>query len=335
MNTDRFIAEHEPRWRQLDELAARPATLSSGEAVLLVDLYRQASTHLSTVRTQGTDPSLVDRLTRSVGNAHTVIHGQRGAARWSIGRFFTETFPAAVWWHRRFIFVSALLFMIPAVTIGAWMAVSAEAVEAWAPETAREAYLNEDFEAYYSSDPAAQFATEVFINNVQVAILAFAAGVLLCVPTAWVLVQNGALLGLVAGLFTAAGRWEHFWGLITPHGLLEITAIIVAGAAGLALGWSIVAPGDRLRSASLADAGKRSVVVVVGLILAFLVAGMIEGFVTGTDLPTLVRVGIGVIALLVFVVWIVALGPGAAERGLTGVFGERPDTEPVRGELTP
>ena len=338
MNTDRFIAEHEPVWLQLDELTARATTLSGDDAVLLIDRYRQASTPLSVARTQGADAALIDRLTRSVGNAHTIIHGQRGRARGTVGRFFTETFPAAVWWHRRFIFISALLFIVPAATIGAWMAVSPDAVEAFAPESWRKAYLETEFEAYYSSEPAAQFATEVFINNVQVAILAFAVGVLLCIPTAWVLVQNGAMLGLACGLFTAAGKWEQFWGLITPHGLLEITAIVVAGAAGLALGWSLVAPGDRTRSAALADTGKRSVIVVVGLILAFLVAGMIEGFVTGTDLPTLFRVGIGVVALLVFVAWILAFGPRAAERGLTGVYGEVASDErdrDVTNVLTP
>ena len=97
----------------------------------------------------------------------------------------------------------------------------------------REAYVNEDFESYYSSEPAAQFASEVFVNNVQVAIYAFAAGILLCGLTAYILVTNGANVGVAAGLFAAAGQSPKFWGLILPHGLLELSAVVIAGAAGL------------------------------------------------------------------------------------------------------
>lgn len=321
MANESFTTEREPTWSDLERLTTHAATLGAADTVTLVDRYRRTSTHLATVRTEGADLELRNRLTRLVGNAHVAIHGHRPRRRGHLRRFFVETFPAAVWWHRRFIVISALLFFVPALLIGAWMATSPAAVEASAPASVREAYLEEDFEAYYSSEPAAQLATEVFINNIQVAILAFAVGILLCVPTAWVLVQNGAFVGVAAGLFTAAGRWQHFWGLITPHGLLEISAIVIAGAAGFGLGWAVIAPGDRTRSAALAESGKRSVVVVVGLVLAFLVAGVIEGFVTGTDLPTVVRVGIGVVALVVFVIWVLAYGPAAERRGLSGVLG--------------
>jgi uncharacterized membrane protein SpoIIM required for sporulation len=327
MNTDRFITRHESAWDDLQQLTVGAPRLDAAGAARLAERYRQVSTHLSTARSLDLDPALVDRLTRAVADAHAVLFGAKRRSRRVVGRFFVETFPAAVWWHRRYIVVAAFLFVVPALLIGAWMAVSPDAVEASAPASVREAYLESDFEAYYSSEPAAQFATEVFVNNIQVAILAFAVGILLCLPTAWVLVQNGALLGLAGGLFTAAGRWQHFWGLITPHGLLEISAIVVSGGAGLALGWSIIAPGDRPRLESLAEAGRRSVVVIIGLIIAFLVAGLIEGFVTGTDLPTAMRVGIGVLAVAMFTAWIAAYGPPAARRGLTGVLGEQPDAD--------
>ena len=323
MNTDRFIAEHDAAWTELEELSARVGSLDAEGSVRLVDLYRETATHLSRAQTAGDHGPLVDRLTKLVGKAHTAVYKPRSRTRLrnTVSRFFTVSFPAAVWWHRRFIVVSAMLFFVPALTIGAWMAVSPDAVAASAPESVRNAYLESDFESYYSSEPAAQFATQVFINNIQVAILAFAVGILLCIPTAWVLVQNGAMLGLAAGLFTSAGRWEQFWGLITPHGLLELSAIIVAGGAGLALGWSVIAPGDRPRSTAIAEGAKRSVTIVIGLILAFLVAGLIEAYVTGTDMVTSVRVGIGVVALAAFAGWILAFGPRAVRAGHTGVLG--------------
>lgn len=215
--------------------------------------------------------------------------------------------------------------MAPAIAIGAWLAVSPDAVAVSAPDYVREAYIETDFEAYYSSEPAAQFASKVFVNNILVAVQAFALGVLLCVPTLWVLVRNGAMLGMAGGLFTAAGRWQQFWGLITPHGLLEIAAIVVAGGAGLALGWSVIAPADRTRMAALREEGQRSVTVVLGLVTAFAVAALIEGFVTGTGLPTPVRLGIGILAFGAFVAWIAVLGPRAVARGVTGRLGPTSD----------
>ena len=198
--------------------------------------------------------------------------------------------------------------------------------------------MEEDFESYYSSAPASQFATEVTVNNIQVGFLAFAFGILLCVPTAFVLAMNGANLGWAAGLFAAVGQQPKFYGLILPHGLLELSAIVVAGAAGLAVGWAIVDPGDRPRTEALAEQGRRSAVIALGLALAFIVAGTIEGFVTPSGLHTSVRVAIGIAACLAFWTYVVVLGRRAASEGYTGAFGEHerhPAPASPRGPLSP
>ena len=139
----------------------------------------------------------------------------------------------------------------------------------------------------------------------------------------YVLVFNGANLGLVAGLFAAVGQQPKFWGLILPHGLLELTSVFVAGGAGLRLGWTLIDPGDRPRAQALAAEGRRAVVIVLGLVAAFLVAGTIEGFVTGRPWPTWLRVGIGVLAEAGFLTYVVVLGRRAAAQGLTGALGEQ------------
>ena len=102
--------------------------------------------------------------------------------------------------------------------------------------------------------------------------------------------------------------------------------MVVAGAAGLRLGWAVIAPGDRLRRDALADEGRRSVVIVIGLVLVLIVAGIIEGFVTGSSLPTLMRLGIGVAVEAAFVAWIVVQGRQGEACGITGLLGERPRT---------
>jgi Stage II sporulation protein M len=142
------------------------------------------------------------------------------------------------------------------------------------------------------------------------------------VGTLFVLLLNGANLGLAAGLFAAVGQQPKFWGLILPHGMLELTAVFVAGAAGLRLGWTLIDPGDRPRGAALAEEGRRAVVIVLGLVVVFLVAGTIEGFVTGRPWPTWLRVGIGAAAEAAFLAYVVVLGRRAAAAGLTGALGE-------------
>lgn len=315
MDLDRYITEHRPAWDRLAHLARRGRRRSSrlepAELDELVQLYQRASGHLSHARSAYADPSLTALLTRLVADANAVIYGTRSSARTAVREFVLVTFPGAVWRIRRFVVAAALLTIVPAFAVGAWIATSDAALDASAPEAVRAAYVADDFESYYSSRPASQFAAEVTFNNIQVAITAFAIGVLACVPTAGLLAFNGANIGVAGGLFHAVGEWDRFWGLILPHGLLEISGVIVAGAAGLRLGWTLIDPGDRPRMQALTEEGRQAVLVVLGLVGAFVVAGLIEGFVTGSPLPTLVRVGIGVLVEIAFITYVVRLGRAA------------------------
>ncbi len=331
MDVDRFIARNQQSWTRREALIRRRAgSLTPTEVRELVQLYQLTSTHLSHARTERADPALVARLTRLVASGSAVLYSTRSRSLAGLARFFTTSFPAAVWHVRRFVAVAAALLLVPALVVGAWVATSEAALDASGPDAVREAYVEDDFEAYYSSAPAGQFATQVTVNNVQVAILAFAAGVLLCVVTAFILAFNGGNVGVAAGLFAAAGEQPKFWGLILPHGLLELSAVVVAGAAGLALGWAIVAPGDRRRTDALAEEGRRAAVVVLGLIVAFVVAGAIEGFVTPSGLPTWTRVLVGVTAFSAFWTYVATLGRRAADAGYTGAFGEHERLERAR-----
>jgi uncharacterized membrane protein SpoIIM required for sporulation len=326
VDVDRFLADNGRTWDRLDELTRRAGRnvkrLSPAELDELVTLYQRVSTHLSVARTAFREPALVARLTGLVARAGAVIYGTRPRTWRAVGRFFADTFPAALWHIRRFIAVSAAIFVVSTAAIAIWIAHSHAALEATGPAAVRQAYVTHRFEDYYSSQPAAQFASHVFTNNVQVAIMAFAAGILFCVLTAYILATNGANLGVAAGLFAVAGQQSKFWGLILPHGLLELTAVCIAGGAGLRLGWTLIDPGDRRRAQALVEEGRRAIVVVLGLIVVFAAAGTIEGFVTGSELSTWVRVGIGAAGEAVFLVYAIVLGRRAAAAGHTGVIGE-------------
>ncbi len=326
MDIDRFIATNRPAWQRLEQLSRRagrdPRRLDADELDELVRLYQRVSSHLSTARTYLRDPALTAELTRLTAHAGAVVYGSRPRTVRAAVRFVTDTFPAALWHARAFVVIAALLFSVPAAALAVWLAGSPAALDVAVPPTLREAYVEEDFAAYYSSSPSAQFTSQVSTNNIRVGILAFAAGILLCLPTAALLAFNGLNLGVAAGLFAAVGQQPRFWGLILPHGLLELTAVFIAGGAGLRLGWTLVDPGDRARGQALIDEGRRAVVLVIGLVVVFCIAGLIEGFVTGSPLPTWVRVGIGAVTETVFVAYVVVRGRAAAARGLTGSLGE-------------
>lgn len=282
--------------------------MSPPELDELVGLYQRVSAQLSYARGQYRDPTLTARLTALVAGAHGVIYGKRTRTLRAVVDFLAVTFPTAVWESRRFVAASAALLLVPALAMGVWIGRSDEALDASGPEAAREAYVERDFEAYYSSAPAAEFATFVTVNNIRVSIAAFAFGALLCIGAAIILVVNGANVGVAAGVFAASGESGRFFGLILPHGLLELTAVAIAGAAGLRIGWAIIAPGDRTRGRAMAHEGRRAFSIILGLVGAFVIAGTIEGFITGSGLSTALRVGVGVAVEVAFLTYIVQLG---------------------------
>jgi uncharacterized membrane protein SpoIIM required for sporulation len=338
VDIDRFLAENGPAWTRLDHLSRRAGPgarrLDAAELFELITLYQRTSTNLSYATSTFDAPGLSARLSQLVAQAGSIIYGTRPRTLRGFSRFFTDTLPAALWHVRWLLLVSATLLFVPAIGFGVWLDHSPRAVDATAPAALRAALINHDFTAYYRSAPSAEFAVHVYTNNVQVAIEAFAGGILI-IPTVLVLMFNGANVGIDGGLFAAAHQSGKFWGSVTPHGLIELTSVVIAGAAGLALGWAAVSPRDRTRREALAEDGRRAVTLIFGTVFTLAIAGTIEGFVTGSALPTWARVGIGVVVELAFLVYAVACGRRAARLGLTGALGEATSrwTASGRGDL--
>ncbi|MEX2504662.1 MAG: stage II sporulation protein M [Egicoccus sp.] len=287
------------------------------------------------MRSRYGDAAVSARLSRLLAQSSSVVHGTRPRSLGAFVEAVRTTFPAAVWHARRAITVATLVFVAGFAATALWLANSPAAYEAAAPAADRQAYIEEDFEAYYSSEPGTAFAARVFTNNAGVGALAFGSGIAAGIPTLAVLLFNGVNVGVAAGLLHAAGQAGRFWGLILPHGLLELTAVFVAGGAGLQLGWALIVPGERTRRASLAEEGRRSVVIVLGLVLVFLVAGLLEGYVTPAPWPTGLRVGVGAAVWLAFLGYVVVYGRRAARAGWTGAFGERTAGPPAERAQRP
>jgi uncharacterized membrane protein SpoIIM required for sporulation len=321
VDIDAFVAAHAPVWHRLDHLltrAGRPRRCSGAELDELVDLYQRTATHLSVIRTSSPDPQLVDRLSSLVIRARSVIAGGRVTGWREVARFFTTTFPAAVYRSRRWALGAALFTVVVATGLGVWVATHPAVQRSIAsPEEVRQ-LVEHDFQDYYSSAPAASFGANVFFNNAWVALFAFAVGILLAVPTVYVLFQNAANVGVAGGLMAAHHRLGLFFGLILPHGLLELTAIFVAAGVGMRIGWTVIDPGQRRRADALAEEGRACVAVILGLVLVFAVAGFTEAFVTPSGLPTWARIAWGVAIETAFLAYVFLLGRRAARQGETG-----------------
>jgi uncharacterized membrane protein SpoIIM required for sporulation len=192
--------------------------------------------------------------------------------------------------------------------------------------------VDSDFAGYYSEFASSSFAAQVWTNNAWVAALCIAFGVA-GLPVLYVLAQNALNLGLVGGLMAVGGRLDLFFGLILPHGLLELTAVFVAAGAGLRLFWAWVEPGSRTRTQALGEEGRAAVAVALGLIVVLAVSGAIEGFVTPSGLPTWGRIAIGVAAELAFLGYVGTLGRWGAARGETGdlTAADAGEAVPTRG----
>lgn len=332
MDLDAFVGAHRAEWERLDALlrAASRGRLSGHEVDELVTLYQRTATHLSVVRSRAADPLLVARLSSLVARARGAVAGGGSPAWRDLARFLWVGFPAALWRSRAWWGAAAAVFLLVGFGVGAWVSVSPEVqASIAAPEEVRQ-LVERDFEEYYSANPAQSFAAQVWTNNARVSAFAIVSGVLLGVIPVYLLLVNAVNVGVAGGLMAANDRAGLFFGLITPHGLLELTAVFVAVGVGVRVGWTVVDPGPRRRTDALAAEGRAAVGVALGLVLVLLVSGVIEAFVTPSPLPTWARIGIGVVAEVAFLAYVVVLGRRAADAGETGDL--RHD---VRGDTVP
>jgi len=313
----------------LEELVSR-RRLTGAEADELVMLYQRTATHLSLVRTRSPDPALVGRLSSLVARGRGAVAGGSAPAWSEVRRFAAVTFPVVVyrswpWWCAVATAFSAVSFALMG-----WVAAHPELWDRIAtPEQVRQ-LVDSDFATYYSENPAQSFAFRVWTNNALVAAGTLVLGITL-IGSIWILLQNAVSVGLTGGLMIGSGKADVFFGLISPHGILELTAVFVAAGAGLRLGWAWVDPGRLPRAQSLAVAGREAITVAVGLVVVLLISGVIEAFVTPSSLPTWARIAIGVLAEALFFGYVWRYGRRAALAGETGDLdvGQRGDVAPV------
>jgi uncharacterized membrane protein SpoIIM required for sporulation len=329
MDVDAFVLAHRPTWDRLEVLVKRRRRLTGAEVDELVDLYQRVSTHLSMVRSASTDSVLVGRLSGLVAQARSAVTGAH-APLWSeFARFWTVSFPVVAYQTRRWWLGTAVAFFLVTVLIAMWVSGNHELQSSIKTPSEIDELVNHDFASYYGEHPAGSFALQVWLNNSWVSAQCIGFAVLLGIPIPYLLFENALNLGVISGFMYDAGKADLLFGLLTPHGLLELTAVFLAGSAGMRLGWSVVSPGNRPRGQVLAEQGRAVMAVAVGLVGVLLVSGLIEALVTPSPLPTVVRIGIGVAAEIAFLTYVVHFGRKALRAGETGDVDDAPDIVPT------
>jgi uncharacterized membrane protein SpoIIM required for sporulation len=329
VDLDAFVAAHQGEWSRLEHLA-RHGSSSGAEADEFLDLYQRVATHLSVVRSSAPDPSLVTYLSSLLARARTRSAGTRSVAWSDLRGFFTGTFPAALYRTRWWWMVTAIVNIGAAVVIGWWFLSHPQYESSLMSPAEIDKLVNTDFESYYSEFAASHFAALVWTHNAWLTAICIAFGVL-GVPVVYLLFQNALNLGFMGAIMINHDRGSLFFGLIVPHGLLELTAVFVAGATGLRLFWAWIEPGPRTRSRAVAEEGRTAMAVALGLVVVLAVSGVVEAFVTPSPLPTWARIAIGVLVEAAFLAYVFTVGRWACQRGATGDVSARDagDTAPA------
>jgi uncharacterized membrane protein SpoIIM required for sporulation len=314
---DRFIAEREPLWTELESLVGRagahPERLGPEGVKRLGALYRSATADLAYARRRFEGDPVVARLEDVVGRARHLVY-DAATRRRSLLRFFTDDYWRVVAERPVALALAAALLLAPALLSGLWAFEDPGAAAGLVPAQLRSVTEPRPHNADLglSADEKAVMASEIFTNNIRVTFLAFAGGIAIGLVTAAVVLFNGILLGVVGGLAIGAGNGRPFLQLVTAHGVLELSCIVVAAAAGLRMGWALIDPGRKRRTESLADEARRAVEIVLGTAPWLVLAGLVEGFVTpsGLELPVVLVIGIG----LGTIYWSLVVWRGRGER---------------------
>lgn len=293
LKSHRFRAEREADWRRLETLLARvekggARKLNRDELVEMPVLYRQALSSLSVARAISLDQGLVGYLESLCTRAYFFIYGARSRPIERLAGFFVRDWPRAVRALWRETLISGGLLVLGTVVAYVLVRRDPDWFYGFVPQpladgrdpAASTAFLKSTL--YHpklnAHEGFAVLAAFLFKNNAQVALFAFALGFALCVPTAALVLYNGCTLGAFLALFASRGLALPVIGWLFIHGVTELFAVTLAGAAGLSIGWAVAFPGERHRVDAAAEAGRKAALVMGGVVVMLFVAGLLEGF---------------------------------------------------------
>ncbi len=323
-----FRAEREASWRELEALLGRVHSgglraLRAPELARLPLLYRAALSSLSVARAISLDRNLLEYLESLCTRAYLVVYGVRRHLLDALADFFGRRFPELV--RRSWPYV-ALGFAL--LLGGCWTGfaltradpdrfyafVDQGLAQGRGPTSSAESLR----EVLYAKGDKAQmlksFAMFLFTHNARVGLMAFAVGFAGGIPSALILFTTGLMMGAFGAIYAAHGLSWEFWAWVLPHGVPELTAVVLCGAAGMAMGMAVVFPGREERRAGLARRGREAAVVALGALSLFFVAGLIEGIFRQRVHSVEIRYGVAAVMALLVASYLLLAGRGRSVR---------------------
>jgi uncharacterized membrane protein SpoIIM required for sporulation len=298
----RFINERKNHWQRLEDLlsildASSLRRLSRAEVREFGELYRRAATDLAIARAETRDPKLINYLNSLVIRAHGKIYraDTNGAA--VLWRFFTKDFPQTFRKNISYVALAFGIFTFFSVASFLLCFYNADFGEYLGLEQAHYAAQN-DIKWWESLNEANQIgSSEILTNNIRVSFMAFALGVLFGVGTVFVLAFNGLHIGGVLGVCyrTNTEFANDLVYFMVGHGVVELSCIFIAGGAGMMIGYALVNPGDLTRAQALKKRGMEAAKIVIGCACFLVFAGIIEGFLSPSNLPVEIKIGTGIL----------------------------------------
>ncbi len=334
LKSSQFRRERESSWRELDQLVGRmeaqsPSVLAPAELMRLPTLYRAVLSSLSVARAISLDRSLLAYLENLASRAYFQIYGPRAGIGEVLARFFAQSWPAAVRAIGR-----PILLSIAVTLLGAWagfwltsdnidwyyMLMPEDLAGGRSPTTSTETLRAALYDGgEIGGDLLTAFSSMLAVHNSRIALLCFALGIALGIPTMLLLISNGLMLGTFFALYAGRGLGFELGGWLIIHGGTEILAIALCGGAGLALADALMFPGSRSRLVSLAERGRVAGIVALGSVFMLMIAGVLEGIGRQviTDDATRYAIGIGMLVLwgLYFMSGRGSPGPDEAQDG--------------------
>jgi uncharacterized membrane protein SpoIIM required for sporulation len=311
MSLDTFVAERQARWTELEAAVKRARrgklrALSADELERFGQLQRHASSDLAIARRDYPDAAITEYLNALSARAHPLLYRGTPMRLAAVPHFYATGLPRA--FRAAWPYIVASLALLALGFLAGWLAVDLrpDLRSSLVPPSLFDQMARGRIQG---NVPDAPFAASFIIeNNIRVALICFAGGVLIGLPTAFVLLSNGWMLGTIAAAVHLGGYDLQFWSLIVPHGVIELSIIVIAGGTGLMLGDAILRPGPLRRGDALAVAARRVVSLAIGAATLLIVAGMLEAFVSPSGLPEAAKLAIGAGAGALLYSWLILSG---------------------------
>ncbi|MBU3144268.1 stage II sporulation protein M [Clostridium sp. CF012] len=283
MKEEQFIKLNSDTWRELETLSTiinkkGLKILPSKDVKKFLSIFRQSSHHLAYARTHYPSSSVVSYLNSLINKCHSHVYPVKKIPPGILLKYIARDFPRLLKEYRWFIICSFSFFAVGFLLSMLLVLVNVDNASMFLPENLIATIKSGKSGGGQWNYPL--MSSYIMVNNISVSLKAFVMGISLGIGTIYVLFFNGALLGALTALVYTYGNPMNYWSLILPHGIIELTAIFISGAAGLIIAKSILLPGDYSRRHSLIKGAKESISLIIGVIFMLVIAGIIEGFFT-------------------------------------------------------